>query len=252
LKSSFVRSWLAGAAGFSLIVALATVGLWIGIATSADEQETLLAASQAAPASPDAPGSVEAVDELYAPRIRDPGGRSRHSDRFPNPLLVTHDERPVRFYDDLVKDRIVVVNFMYASCENICLPIAQNLGRVHDLLGKRMGRDILFLSLTIDSNVDDAAALRRYIEVNGGEKEGWIYLTGDYDEIDQVRRAMGVYDLDPVIDADKSEHSGLITFGNDYTDRWAALPALMNSEEIVETVLRITRETQPRVSGAGS
>ena len=184
--------------------------------------------------------------------MRDPNGRSRHSDRFPNPLLVTHDERSVRFYDDLVKDRIVVVNFMYASCENICLPIAQNLGRVHELFGERMGRDILFLSLTIDSEVDDPAALRHYIEVNGGEKKGWVYLTGDYDEIDQVRRSLGVYDLDPVIDADKSEHSGLITFGNDYTDRWAALPALMNSEEIVETVLRITRESKPRVAGAGS
>ena len=84
------------------------------------------------------------------------------------------------------------------------------------------------------------------IERNGGEKDGWLYLTGAYDDIDRVRRSLGVYDLDPVIDADKSEHSGLITFGNDRTDRWAALPALMNSHEIVETVLRITRDVRSR------
>lgn len=242
------RPWLLGAA-FLLVAALASVGPWSGTAISAEDQTGEAASTLAVSPTSD---SSAVVPELSAPRVRDPSGRSRHSDRFPNPLLVTHDERSVRFYDDLVKDRIVVVNFMYSSCENICLPIAQNLGRVHELLGERMGREILFLSLTIDSKVDDSAALRHYIEVNGGEKKGWIYLTGDYDEIDQVRRSLGVYDLDPVIDADKAEHSGLITFGNDYTDRWAALPALMNSEEIVETVLRITRETQPRSSGAGS
>ena len=203
-------------------------------------------------------GGVVAFEALYDDAVpdfpvvpaRDPGGRKKHSDRFPNTLLITHDEKTVHFYDDLVKDRIVIVNFMYASCENICLPIAQNLGRVHELLGDRMGTDILILSLTIDSKVDDPATLRKYIARNGGEKEGWFYLTGDYDEIDRVRRSLGVYDLDPVIDADKSEHSGLITFGNDRTDRWAALPALMNSEEIVETVLRITKETSPRVAQA--
>jgi len=175
----------------------------------------------------------------------------KHSDRFPNVSLLTQHEEPVRFYDDLVKDRVVIVNFMYATCENICLPIAQNLGQVHKHLGERMGRDIMILSLTIDSDVDDPAALRDYIARNGGEKEGWVYLTGDYDDIDRVRRALGVYDLDPVIDADKSEHSGLITFGNDRTDQWAALPALMNSEEIVETVLRITRDAPRRERAAG-
>lgn len=172
--------------------------------------------------------------------------RQKHSDGFPNVELVTQNEDPVRFYDDLVKDRIVIVNFMYAECENICLPIAQNLGKVHERLGDKMGDEILILSLTIDSDVDDPAALREYIRRNGGEKEGWVYLTGNYDDIDRVRRALGVYDLDPVIDADKTEHSGLITFGNDRTDQWAALPALMNSDEIVETVLRITRDAPAR------
>lgn len=37
--------------------------------------------------------------------------------RFPNVVLKTHDGRNVRFYDDLLKDKIVLVNFMYASCD---------------------------------------------------------------------------------------------------------------------------------------
>ena len=111
----------------------------------------------------------------------------------------------------------------------------------HKLLGDRVGRDILMLSISIDPKVDTPAVLRRYFKMYDGPKRGWLFLTGDYDEIDLLRHKLGVYDLDPIIDADKTSHSGLLTFGNDRTNRWAALPALMNSEEIVETILRITR-----------
>lgn len=36
--------------------------------------------------------------------------------RFPNVLLKTHDGRSVRFYDDLLSGRRVVLNFMYVEC----------------------------------------------------------------------------------------------------------------------------------------
>ena len=104
-----------------------------------------------------------------------------------------------------------------------------------------MGRDILMLSISIDPQFDTPDVLKRYAEGFGGPKAGWLYLTGDYDEIELLRRRMGVYDLDPVIDADKASHAGLVTFGNDETDQWTALPALMDSRELVRTILRITR-----------
>lgn len=56
--------------------------------------------------------SAASTEDRSARRTR---GR-KVSDRFPNILLYTQDNKPVRFYDDLVKDRIVIVNFMYTSC----------------------------------------------------------------------------------------------------------------------------------------
>ena len=61
---------------------------------------------------------------------------------FPNFELTTHDGRKVHFYDDLIKDKIVVINFMYVKCEGICMPITENLKRVQKLLGPRVGRDL--------------------------------------------------------------------------------------------------------------
>ena len=165
----------------------------------------------------------------------------KRSDRFPNIRLVTHDERAVSFYDDLVRDRTVIINFMYATCDGACPGTTRNMVKIHRLLGDRVGDDILMLSITIDGDkLDSPEALRGFADRYGGTKPGWLYLTGNYEEIDELRHALGAYDLDPVIDADKTQHSGLLTFGNDRTDRWSALPALMDSGQIVEAILRVS------------
>ena len=164
------------------------------------------------------------------------------SDRFPNILLNTHDNQPVRFYDDLIKNKTVIIDFMWATCDDNCPVKTMNLVKVHRLLGPRLGRDILMLSISLEGRRDTPAALRQYIERCGGAKPGWLYLTGDYDEVDSLRYSLGVYDLDPVIDADKESHAGIITFGNDRTNRWAALPALVNTRGIARTISRITRD----------
>ena len=111
--------------------------------------------------------------------------------------------------------------------------------KVHERLGDLIGDKILMLSLSIDPEVDTPKRLNEYW-TTFGSRPGWLYLTGDYDEIDYLRRQLGVYDLDPEIDADKTEHSGVITFGNDKTDWWVALPAMMDDKEIVETLVRFT------------
>ena len=82
--------------------------------------------------------------------------------------------------------------------------------------------------------------MAKYRELSGIEDPEWFHLTGDYVEIEQLRRSLGAYDLDPEIDADRDEHAGIITFGNDVTNWWIALPALMDAKEIAETIVRIT------------
>lgn len=108
-----------------------------------------------------------------------------------------------------------------------------------------MGRNVVMVSISIDPEIDTPEVLNQYATMHRAQRPGWYFLTGDYDEIEQLRRSLGVYDLDPVVDADKTSHSGLVTFGNDRTSRWAALPSLMDSKGLVRTILRITRESAP-------
>src|ERR1043165_874415 len=92
------------------------------------------------------------MEQLPAPAL---SSRQKLQARyFPNFELTTHQGRKVRFYDDLIKDKIVVINFMYAQCEGICPGITANLLRVQKILGDRIGRDIFMYSITLKPEED--------------------------------------------------------------------------------------------------
>lgn len=157
-----------------------------------------------------------------------------------NPVLQTHEGKRVRFYDDLVKGKAVVINFMYSQCNGICPGITENLVKLQQAFGDRLGRDVFILSVSIDPKRDTPAALKEYAE-SLGAKPGWLFLTGELDDITRLRRSLGVYDPDPAVDADRSQHSGVVVYGNDRLDRWAAMPGLTTPSFMASNILRLVQ-----------
>jgi protein SCO1 len=154
---------------------------------------------------------------------------------FPDLELVTHEGRRVRFYEDLVRDRIVMMNFFYVNCDGICPRSTGNLKQVQRLLDDRVGRDVHMYSFTLKPAEDTPAVLKQYAE--GMELgRGWQLLTGRPAHIETLRRHLGFADRDPKVDEDVSNHIGLVVVGNDRIDRWAACPAISNPAEIVKLV----------------
>ncbi len=156
---------------------------------------------------------------------------------FPNFQLVTQDNETVRFYDDVVKGHSAVIHFMFTECKGNCTGITENLAQVQQVLGDRVGRDIVMVSISLDPEVDRPEVLRAYAD-RLGAKPGWLFLTGQKSDIEVLRRKLGVYDRDPVIDADKTQHAGLVVYGNEKTGRWGAMPALTKANQIAAAVLR--------------
>ncbi|HZI60921.1 MAG TPA: SCO family protein [Pyrinomonadaceae bacterium] len=155
---------------------------------------------------------------------------------FPNFEVTTHEGKKVRFYDDLVKDKIVVINFMYAQCEGICAPITRNLKRVQSLLGERVGRDIFMYSISLKPEEDNPQKLKHYMQMHR-IKPGWTFLTGKPDEIDTLRRKLGFSDTKAKLDKDLTNHIGMIRYGNEARQWWAMCPGQANPPWIVESIL---------------
>ena len=162
--------------------------------------------------------------------------RERTRDRyFPNLSLTTHEGHTVRFYDDLVKDKIVVFNMFYAKCEGICSPVTRNLCRVQKLLGDRMGKDIFIYSFSLKPKDDNVAALKHYAQMHK-VKPGWLFLTGKPDDMELLRRKLGFVDPDPEVDKDLSNHIGVLKYGNEPLERWGGCPGMKSPDAIVEAI----------------
>jgi protein SCO1 len=167
---------------------------------------------------------------------------------FPNVLLRTQDNKEVRFYDDLIKGKIVLISMFYVDCEGLCPLTTQNLKRVHEELGQRVGKDVFIYSITLKPEHDGPRELKEYAAMHG-IKQGWTLLTGAPADIEKLRRRLGFTDLDPEIDKDKSQHTGIVRYGNEALDRWGACPALSNPKEIAKYVLWMdAKSTAPRGS----
>lgn len=155
---------------------------------------------------------------------------------FTNALLHTHEGKTVRFYDDLIKGKIVVINFMYATCVDICPGMTANLARVQKILGERVGRDIFMYSITLEPERDTPEVLKKYAQ-SYRVKPGWLFLTGERNDIETLRRKLGYVDADPTVDKDKEQHIGIVRFGNEALDRWAACPAMSKPDQIAKSIL---------------
>ncbi len=154
---------------------------------------------------------------------------------FPNVPLRTQDNKKVHFYDDLIKNKIVTINFFYAKCEGVCPGITANLVRVQRLLGERVGRDIFMYSFSLKPSEDTPAVLKEYAE-SYNVRPGWQFLTGAPADLELLRRSLGFTDPDPKLDQDKSTHIGNIRYGNEPLMLWSACPGLAHAEWIAESI----------------
>lgn len=158
----------------------------------------------------------------------------------PNVVLETQDGRKVRFYDDLVKGKLVAFNMMYSVCTGICPPSTAHLRQVQEALGPRLGRDIFLYSITLRPEFDNAATLRDYMRQYQIDARGWTFLTGRPGDVELVRRKLGFVGDDPQTDADINQHTGMIRIGNDRLDRWTMTPALGSPRQILRTLIELT------------
>src|SRR5438445_3368601 len=128
---------------------------------------------------------------------------------FPDVVLRTHENKTVRFYDDLIRGKIVLINFMYATCKGLCPRQTANLMQVQKTLGDRIGRDIFMYSLTLKPEQDTLEVLREYA-TGHGVKRGWLFLTGKPGDIEKLRRKLGFAYSNPARDKDTTRHIGVV------------------------------------------
>lgn len=155
--------------------------------------------------------------------------------RFTNAKLRTHNNEEVRFYDDLIRGKQAVVNFMYAECHGACPLVTRTLITTYNTLKDRMGKDLFFYSITTKPKDDTPTALKHYAETRKANLPGWYFLTGDTYDIETIRfRLFGMNH--PGFDLDSAMHAGSLRIVNDATNCWTMAEAFSSQKNILKHI----------------
>ena len=169
-------------------------------------------------------------EEPAAPEItdasHDPGDTKF---KIPDIQLLDQNGRKIHFYTDLVKGQTVAINFIFTTCTTICPPLGATFARVQKELGDKVGRDVHFISISVDPATDTPERLKAWgAKFHAGD--GWTFVTGSKPQVDELLRALGASS------AQREDHTPTILIGNDARGTWTRAYGLAKSSQLVQII----------------
>jgi protein SCO1/2 len=140
--------------------------------------------------------------------------------------LINQDGQKVRFYSDVLKNKIVAINTFFTTCTNICPPMNRNFEKMQDAVGDRLGKDVFLVSITVDPETDTPTRLKEYAS-RFHARPGWLFLTGKKENVDWALYKLGQY-----VET-KDDHTSIFIIGNEPKGLWKKAFGLAKSEELI-------------------
>lgn len=122
------------------------------------------------------------------------------------------------------RDKIVVLNFIYAKCPDVCPLHAEKIADVQGMINATPMRDVVqFITVTTDPGSDTPDVLKTYGPTHGLEPSNWMFLTiGPELREDATRKLAEAYGHKFVKSRDGYQTHGVVTHIIDRGGRWAA------------------------------
>jgi len=163
-----------------------------------------------------------------------PSGADEETDRareyFTNLELVNQDGETVRFFDDVLKDKVVVINFIFTNCEGACPLMTHKLTLVRDAFEGQIGNPLQFVSLSIDPTRDTPAAMKEFANTHRADHDGWVFLTGKPENLEAITKRLGQFT--PDVEA----HSTMMLAGNVSAAHWIKIQPYEQPPQITEKI----------------
>ena len=176
-----------------------------------------------------APQRVKPPEPASLPKASDGAGEDKRSPAekyFSEVELIDQDGRKVRFYTDVLKNKVVAINTFFTTCTSICPPMNRNFEKMQEALGDRLGKDVFLVSISVDPETDTPTRLKEYGK-RFHAKPGWLFLTGKKENVDWALYKLGQY-----VET-KDNHTSIFIIGNEPKGLWKKAFGLAKVEELI-------------------
>jgi len=167
-----------------------------------------------------------AVSSAVAQQAMAPSAAEKY---FSDVELINQDGQKMRFYSDVLKNKVVIINSFFTTCTSVCPPMNRNLEKVQEALGNRLGKDVFLVSISVDPGTDTPTRLKEYSQ-RFHARPGWIFLTGKKENVDWALYKLGQY-----VET-KDGHTTIIIIGNEPKGLWKKAFGLAKSDELIKIV----------------
>ncbi len=154
---------------------------------------------------------------------------------FKDIVLTDQNGNRVRLYEDVIKDRTIVMNSFFASCKGACPIMTGTYTALQSRFADHLGKDLMFVSITVDPANDTPPKLAEYAR-KAKAKPGWLLLTGSKDEVTRALKKIGQYSETP------EAHMNIMIVGNDKTGLWKKAFAVAKPDEIAAIVTSVLND----------
>jgi protein SCO1/2 len=152
---------------------------------------------------------------------------------FTDVVLVNQNGQEMRLFSDLIRGRTVIIIPFFTSCTGACPTMNQNLAKIQERLGDRLGKDAYMISISVDPVTDTVPKLQEYARKMGA-RSGWFFLSGKRENVEFALKKLGQQ-----VEV-REDHSNIMIIGNAKTGLWKKVFSLAPIESlmpIVESVL---------------
>lgn len=151
--------------------------------------------------------------------------------------LVNQEGESVKLKSDVINDKLAVMNFIYTRCTTACPILSLTFTRLQDILGARLSKEVVLVSISVDPKTDIPLRLKAYAQRHRA-RPGWVFLTGDRSNIKAVLSGLGAYS--PTVD----DHPVMVLVGDPRRGTWSRYYGFPTPEQILERLdeLQVARQ----------
>jgi protein SCO1 len=161
----------------------------------------------------------------------------------PDLQVVTQTGDHLRFNSELVKGRIAIVTGFFTTCTSMCPITQESLAHVAKLLGPRLGKDVVIISLSVDPENDTPERMKAWSE-KFHTGPGWVLASGNKADVQTLLKSLGLF-----VDLPQRHQSALMVGGQ--SSGWVRISSWASPEKLVKLVDDIAAARQPH-NGASS